>query len=78
MRSSRSTLSPYSSFAPISSRELTHPTHLLPKSTNQDVNELEAAARQRPGVPRSDKKLLLINKKLTKLEAAFNEILTYF
>lgn len=44
----------------------------------QDVNELEAATRQRPGVPRSDKKVLLINKKLTKLEAAFNEILTYF
>lgn len=42
------------------------------------MNELEAATRQRPGVPRSPKKLQLINKKLTKLEAAFSEILTYF
>lgn len=52
-------------------------THML-KTRPQDVNELEAATRQRPGVPRSPKKVQLINKKLTKLEAAFNEILTYF
>ncbi len=44
----------------------------------QDVNELEVAARQRPGTTRSDAKLKLINKKLKKLDAAFSELLTYF
>ncbi|EWM22295.1 hypothetical protein Naga_100933g3 [Nannochloropsis gaditana] len=44
----------------------------------QDVNELEAATRQRPGTQRSDTKLKLITKKLKKLDAAFAELLTYF
>lgn len=44
----------------------------------QDVNELEAAGRQRPNTTRSDAKLKLINKKLKKLDAAFSELLTYF
>ncbi|GAB5037520.1 Hypothetical protein NocV09_08400130 [Nannochloropsis oceanica] len=44
----------------------------------QDVNELEVAARQRPGTTRSDTKLKLINKKLKKLDDAFSELLTYF
>lgn len=44
----------------------------------QDVNELEAASRKRPGVDRSDKKVGAITKKLTKLTGAFDELLTYF
>lgn len=44
----------------------------------QDVNELEAASRKRPGVERSDKRVVQISKKLTKLDGAFGEILSYF
>jgi hypothetical protein len=44
----------------------------------QDVNELEQASRQRPGVDRSSNKVTFINKKLKKLEAAFDELLAYF
>ena len=44
----------------------------------QDVNELEQASRQRPGAPRSSKKIVFITKKLTKLQGAFDELLAYF
>jgi hypothetical protein len=44
----------------------------------QDVNELEQASRLRPGYPRSDSKVKVIQKKLKKLDAAFEELLAFF
>jgi len=43
----------------------------------QDVDELEVNSRLKEGIPRSERRLLLINGKLNKLEKAFKDFLAF-
>jgi len=43
----------------------------------QDITELEAANKQKPGVPRSEKRLAIMNGKLDKLSKAFSDYLEF-
>jgi len=43
----------------------------------QDVNEIEVNSRLKEGIPRSEKRLVLINGKLSKLEKAFKDFLAF-
>eukprot|EP00957_Ditylum_brightwellii_P111791 8526926-Ditylum_brightwellii.AAC.1 len=43
----------------------------------QDITELETANRQKPGVPRSEKRLSIVQGKLSKLEKAFDDFLAF-
>lgn len=44
----------------------------------QDITELDSVGRQKPGVPRSERKVALIRGKLAKIEAAFTDFLKFF
>uniref|UniRef100_A0A6U0F263 Uncharacterized protein n=1 Tax=Helicotheca tamesis TaxID=374047 RepID=A0A6U0F263_9STRA len=43
----------------------------------QDITELETANKQKPGVPRSEKRLSIVKGKLAKLEKAFDDFLAF-
>uniref|UniRef100_A0A7S2UA53 Uncharacterized protein n=1 Tax=Attheya septentrionalis TaxID=420275 RepID=A0A7S2UA53_9STRA len=43
----------------------------------QDITELEAANTQKPGIPRSERRLGIMNAKLTKLQTAFEDYLKF-
>eukprot|EP00559_Dactyliosolen_fragilissimus_P007317 CAMPEP_0184869280 /NCGR_PEP_ID=MMETSP0580-20130426/33495_1 /TAXON_ID=1118495 /ORGANISM="Dactyliosolen fragilissimus" /LENGTH=209 /DNA_ID=CAMNT_0027370655 /DNA_START=92 /DNA_END=721 /DNA_ORIENTATION=+ len=43
----------------------------------QDITELEAANKQKPGVSRSEKRLAIMNGKLEKLSSAFSDYLAF-
>jgi len=43
----------------------------------QDITELEQANAQKQGVPRSERRLDTMNKKLTKLDQAFSDYLAF-
>jgi len=44
----------------------------------QDVFELENVSRQKEGIPRTDRKVQLVNKRLEKLDKALTDILNFF
>lgn len=44
----------------------------------QDITELEAANRQKDGIPRSEKRLEIMNRKLSKLSKAFSDYLAFY
>lgn len=43
----------------------------------QDITELDIAATFKPGVPRSDKRVIAMNGKLDKLDQAFDDLLAF-
>mmetsp|Transcript_6881 Transcript_6881/g.10141 ORF Transcript_6881/g.10141 Transcript_6881/m.10141 type:complete len:208 (+) Transcript_6881:117-740(+) len=43
----------------------------------QDISELEANSKLKEGIPRSEKRLVVINGKLDKLEKAFSDLLAF-
>merc|ERR1712228_568899 len=52
-------------------------TDRLIRNIVQDVNEVEIANQQKPGVPRSDIRLGNLKKKVTKLAKAFEDVLAF-
>lgn len=53
-------------------------TDRLARLILQDITELEAANRQKDGVPRSEKRLDIMVKKLDKLTKAFSDYLAFY
>jgi len=53
-------------------------TDRLSRLILQDITELEAANRQKEGVPRSEKRLAIMTKKLDKLTVAFSDYLAFY
>lgn len=53
-------------------------TDRLSRLILQDITELEAANRQKEGVPRSEKRLVIMTKKLDKLTQTFSDYLAFF
>jgi len=53
-------------------------TDRLSRLILQDITELEAANRQKDGVPRSEKRLDIMTKKLDKLKCAFSDYLAFY
>lgn len=53
-------------------------TDRLSRLILQDITELEAANRQKEGVPRSEKRLTIMTKKLDKLTIAFSDYLAFY
>jgi len=52
-------------------------TDRLVRLVLQDITELEAANRQKEGVPRSEKRLGIMQGKLSKLDRAFSDFLAF-
>jgi len=53
-------------------------TDRLSRLILQDITELEAANRQKEGIPRSEKRLAIMTKKLDKLTVAFSDYLAFY
>lgn len=53
-------------------------TDRLIRAVIQDITELDVAGRQKPGVPRSERKIAIIKGKLEKIDAAFSDFLKFF
>jgi len=52
-------------------------TDRLIRNILQDITELETANRQKDGIPRSDRRLEIMNSKLNKLGKAFEDFLAF-
>jgi hypothetical protein len=52
-------------------------TDRLIRNIMQDITELETANRQKEGIPRSDRRLEIMNAKLDKLGKAFEDYLAF-
>lgn len=52
-------------------------TDRLIRNIMQDITELETANRQKDGVPRSDRRLEIMNGKLVKLGKAFDDFIAF-
>jgi hypothetical protein len=52
-------------------------TDRLIRNIMQDITELETANRQKEGIPRSERRLEIMNSKLAKLEKAFEDYLAF-
>jgi hypothetical protein len=70
----RSTLNTYNSAF---EEDTQRGTDRLIRVIMQDITELDISSAQKPGIPRSEKRLATINGKLTKLDQAFGDLLAF-